>query len=293
MYIAYHFSRDWQNKDKKAIYSRILSMMAWLVFSFNTLYSSLSNKHLDYIDIGGGSLSYVTLIAQLLLVASSISIYVLKRKEGFKDLLSPFHGLLSLNQITLFSSIGLNVILLLKGVSGGYYLIKFSYFSFFVSGLVIILIVGVISTEKKSRLRKIKVPAIKARIIILTILLLWTSLPYFPLFIIANLNSKIPFNSPTLPLVAIYKNSQADQIRGNLILHGAEESRKAGLPVAIVGMNSGPDSQWANALSGYWSGYFNDFLEDSIDNEMQFRDDDFRKNQENRIIFYKDIGDNK
>lgn len=286
LYILIFFLTEKRCDERKSIIVKVFLLLAWMTFTYIVLRASISEHHLDYIAIGGGSISSVTVIAQITLLFTVITTYVMRKNIVKSELPTSFKNAFLLNEITLFTSFSLNLLLLLRGVSGGYYLIKFSYFSFFVSALVLLLLIGIESTGKKSRMRKFQTPKMKAKTLFVSTLLAWTFLPYFPIPHIANLNSKIPFNSPILPLKAIFQNSQADQTRANHILKSAKMSLENKMPVALIGLNSGPDSQWANSLSGHWSGFFNDFLEDAVDNEIQFRDKKFRNEVRNKVLFY-------
>jgi hypothetical protein len=286
LYILIFFLTGMRSDVPKSATVKVFLLLAWMTFSYNVLRASISEQHLDFIAIGGGSISFVTVIAQITSMFAVFATYIMRKNIGKSELPTSFKNAFLLNEITLFTSLCLNLLLLLRGVSGGYYLIKFSYFSFFVSGLVLLLLIGIESTEKNSRIRKFQTPKVKAKTLFATTLLAWTFLPYFPVAAIANLTSKIPFNSPTLPIKAIYQNSQADQTRANHILKAAKISVENKKPVALVGFNSGPDSQWVNSISGHWSGFFNDFLEDAIDNEVQFRDEKFRNQVRNNVLFY-------
>jgi hypothetical protein len=58
----------------------------------------------------------------------------------------------------------------------------------------------------------------------------------------------------------------------------------------LLSASSGPDTQWVNSLSGHWSAYLNNFLENKIDNEEEFRDPKFQESEKEILVFFDTEG---
>jgi hypothetical protein len=99
---------------------------------------------------------------------------------------------------------------------------------------------------------------------------------------------RIPFTSPFVNLVNIATGPTTSQKERILnIYSAAQASELSGKPVVVITNNSGPDTQWANSLSGNWSKELNEYLENKIDNEVEFRDPDFQARHKDNFDFYE------
>jgi hypothetical protein len=81
--------------------------------------------------------------------------------------------------------------------------------------------------------------------------------------------------------------SETQQIRIENVYSAAKLSMSTRKPVVLLSTNSGPDTQWVNSLSGNWSAYLNNFLENKIDNETEFRDPKFQEVNKEILVFFE------
>jgi hypothetical protein len=246
---------------------KIASAFIWLLFVFSVVRIAFEKNHVDFIAIGGGGFSIVVVTSQVvLLVGFILNISQLKSKR-----ISPAnldYELVVVNAILLFSLLSLNALLLYVGNSSGYYLAKFSYFAFIVGSINLFVTLSRMGT-------KIPTPPLTPMSILLMLTLAW------------YLVTRIPFTSPLVNLVNIATGPTASQEERILnIYSAAQASERSGKPIVVITNNSGPDTQWANSLSGNWSAKINAYLENKIDNEVEFRDPSFQARHKLDFDFY-------
>jgi hypothetical protein len=114
-------------------------------------------------------------------------------------------------------------------------------------------------------------------------------IPSFSSTPLQKLNSWIPFTSPFRPTIEVLEMSEAEELRIREIQTAAGMSRAINRPILVLSDSSAPDTQWANSISGHWSGFLNDFLEDEKENELQFRDKLFQKSIAGKVSIYQTI----
>jgi hypothetical protein len=122
---------------------------------------------------------------------------------------------------------------------------------------------------------KIPNPKVTATSVCLMIAVIWYLIP------------RVPFTSPFVNVVDIFMGpSEIEKARIVNVYSAAMFSEATKKPVVLLSTNSGPDTQWANALSGNWSAYLNGYLENKIDNELEFRDPKFQASNKEFFVFY-------
>lgn len=246
---------------------KILCAITWLVFVFAVVTIALEKNHVDFIGTGGGGISIVVVTTQIILLIGFI-LNVLQLKNKRIVAASPDYDLFILNTILLGSLVSLNALLLYLGNSSGYYLAKFSYFAFVLGSINLFVTLSRMGV-------KIPTPTLTPVSILLILALVWYLVP------------RIPFTSPFVNLVNIATGpttSQKERIAN--VYSAARASELSGKPIIVLTNNSGPDTQWANSLSGNWSAYINMFLENKIDNEIEFRDPSFQARHKLDFDFY-------
>ncbi len=253
--------------SRAPIFLKVVCVIAWLVFVFSVITIARQKNHVDFIGTGGGGISIVVVTTQIiLLIGFVLNSLQLRNKKIVTT--SPDYELFIVNAILLGSLVSLNALLLYLGNSSGYYLAKFSYFAFVLGSVNLFVTLSRMGV-------KIPTPALTPTSILLILALVWYLVP------------RIPFTSPFVNLVNIATGpttSQKERIT-NVYL-AARASKLSGKPIIVLTNNSGPDTQWANSLSGNWSAYLNSFLENKIDNEIEFRDPSFQARHKLDFIFY-------
>jgi hypothetical protein len=252
---------------KVPILIKISSSLLWLVFVYFVVTITFDKNHVDYIGIGEGSYSLVVGFTQIVLFVGLI-LNLLQLKNKLIKSFSSAYDLFIVNAILLGCLLGLNALIIYLGNSSGYYLIKFSYFAF---------ILGAINLFVTLSKNDFRIPTPSMTPLSIGIILAAT------LYLIARL----PFSSPFYNLVNIVAGpSMIQQERILNIYSAARVSESSGKPVVLLTSNSGSDTQWANSLSGNWSSYLNEFLENKIDNEIEFRDLNFQEQNKNNFVFF-------
>ena len=247
---------------------RALNTVIWIIFAYSVVALARGKNHVDFIGTGGGGLSLVVVATELILLAGLLlNSLQAKRKEIIFS--SSIGNLVIANAIVLVSLVGLNVLLVFMGNTTGYYLAKFSYFA------VIVGLINLFIALSKLNLG-IPTPRITASSICLIVAITWYLIP------------RIPFASPFVNLVNIASGpSETQQIRIENVYSAAKLSMSTRKPVVLLSTNSGPDTQWVNSLSGNWSAYLNNFLENKIDNETEFRDPKFQEVNKEILVFFE------
>ena len=246
---------------------KIVCAITWLVFVFAVVTIAREKNHVDFIDIGGGGISIVVVTTQIILLIGFI-LNVLQLKNKRIVAATPDYDLFIVNTILLGSLVSLNALLLYLGNSSGYYLAKFSYFAFVLGSINLFVTLSRMGV-------KIPTPTLTPVSILLILALVWYLVP------------RIPFTSPFVNLVNIATGPTASQKeRIANVYSAARASELSGKPIILLTNNSGPDTQWANSLSGNWSAYINMFLENKIDNEIEFRDPSFQARHKLDFDFY-------
>jgi hypothetical protein len=227
-----------------------------------------NKSHVDFIGIGGGGISLVVITTEVILLTGLLlNLLQVKRKEVTFP--SPTGNLIIGNAIVFVSLIGLNVLLIFIGNTTGYYLAKFSYFA------VIVGLINLFIALSKLNFR-IPSPQMTSSSICLIIAITWYMTP------------RIPFTSPLVNFVDIITGpSEIQKARIVSIYSAAKLSEASEKPVVLLSSSSGPDTQWVNSLSGNWSAYLNNFLENKIDNETEFRDPKFQEANKEILVFFE------
>ena len=246
---------------------KIVCAITWLVFVFAVVTIAREKNHVDFIGTGGGGISIVVVTTQIILLIGFI-LNVLQLKNKRIVAATPDYDLFIVNTILLGSLVSLNALLLYLGNSSGYYLAKFSYFAFVLGSINLFVTLSRMGV-------KIPTPTLTPVSILLILALVWYLVP------------RIPFTSPFVNLVNIATGPTASQKeRIANVFSAARASELSGKPIIVLTNNSGPDTQWANSLSGNWSAYINMFLENKIDNEIEFRDPSFQARHKLDFDFY-------
>lgn len=250
---------------------RVLCLVVATVFSYSVSALALNKSHVDFIGIGGGGISLVVIMTEVILLAGLL-LNLLQVKRGEVTFTSPIGNLVIGNSIVFTSLIGLNALLVFIGNSTGYYLAKFSYFA------VIMGLPNLFIALSKLNFR-IPSPRMTPSSICMIIAVIWYLIP------------RIPFTSPFVNLVDIVTGpSEIQKIRIVNIYSAAKLSEVTEKPVVLLSASSGPDTQWVNSLSGHWSAYLNNFLENKIDNEEEFRDPKFQESEKEILVFFDTEG---
>ncbi len=246
---------------------KIVCVIAWLVFVFSVITIAREKNHVDFIGTGGGGISIVVATTQIILLIGFILNGLQLRNKKIVTA-SPDYELFIVNAILLGSLVSLNALLLYLGNSSGYYLAKFSYFAFVLGSVNLFVTLSRMDA-------KIPTPALTPVSILVILALVWYLVP------------RIPFTSPVVNLVNIAKGPNASEKERIMNIYtAARASEASGRPIIVLTNNSGPDTQWANSLSGNWSAYMNAFLENKIDNEIEFRDPSFQERHKLDFDFY-------
>jgi len=247
---------------------KVASVIIWLIFAFSVITIAFEKNHVDFIGLGGGGISIVVVSTQsILLIGFVLNIIQIKHKKIISA--SSDYELFIVNAILLASLLGLNALLLYIGNSSGYYLAKFSYFGFILGSINLFVTLSRMNV-------KIPTPPMTPTSIFLILALALYLVP------------RIPFTSPFVNLVNIATGPTTSQKERILnIYSAAQASELSGKPVIVITNNSGPDTQWANSLSGNWSKELNEYLENKLDNEVEFRDPDFQARHKDNFDFYE------
>lgn len=246
---------------------KIASAFVWLLFTLSEVTIAFEKSHVNFIAIGGGGISIVVVGTQIVLIIGFILNLSQFKSKRISSLNSDFE-LFVMNAIFLFSLLSLNALLLYVGNSSGYYLAKFAYFAVIVGSINLFVTLSRMSI-------KIPTPPMTPTSILLILAIVWYLVP------------RIPFTSPFVNLVNIAKGPTASQKERIFnVYSAAQASEQSGKPIIVITNNSGPDTQWANSLSGNWSAYMNTFLENKIDNELEFRDPSFQERHKLDFDFY-------
>ena len=247
---------------------KALCVIIWIVFSYSVVALAWNKSHVDFIGIGGGGISLVVITTEVILLTGLLlNLLQVKRKEVTFP--SPTGNLIIGNAIVFVSLIGLNVLLIFIGNTTGYYLAKFSYFA------VIVGLINLFIALSKLNFR-IPSPQMTSSSICLIIAITWYMTP------------RIPFTSPLVNFVDIITGpSEIQKARIVSIYSAAKLSEASEKPVVLLSSSSGPDTQWVNSLSGNWSAYLNNFLENKIDNETEFRDPKFQEANKEILVFFE------
>jgi hypothetical protein len=278
LYYIYLLSRAIQSKLKSIYFGSIIIFMA---FVYEVIITATSHSHLDFISIGAGKIDPLVLVVYSVSIFSAALTYkALKMPLFLKS--ATLTNLSVINMLVLFSLLGLHGILIVGGNGSGYYLQKMAYFALIIGLLNIGIALQFQKLERNFLVSKVlKFNFNLTTLVLIFSVFLW-SIPqlYFAY-------SRLPIRSPLSNVMTILIGEDADVKRMNFhILKAAEFSITRRLPVVILSENTGPDTQWVNSLSGHWSGYLNNYLEDSIDNQGQFRNLDFQLNNDSIILFY-------
>jgi hypothetical protein len=278
LYYIYILSRAIQSNLKSIYFGSIIIFMT---FVYEVITTATSHSHLDFISIGAGKIDPLVLVVYSVSIFSAALTYKALKMPLFLRS-STLTNLSVINMLVLFSLLGLHGILIIGGNGSGYYLQKMAYFALIVG----LLNIGITLQFQKLERNFLVSKALKFNFNLTTLVLIFSvflwSIPqlYFAY-------SRLPIRSPLSNVMSILIGADADVKRMNLdILKAAELSITRQLPVAILSENTGPDTQWVNSLSGHWSGYLNNYLEDSIDNREQFRNSDFQLSNDGIILFY-------
>jgi hypothetical protein len=259
----------------------LVGIVVFALFTFRIISIATSRSHLDYISIGAGLPNPFVLIAYAVSIASLVMSYAALKKAPVKKS-GVLLNLFGINLFVSFSLFGIQGILISNGTYSGYYLQKMAYFALLVSFFTI-------SSSLKFYNQRLGIPLSRLAgnlhsplSFVLTMSILLLSIPQ-----VYRLYSYLPLRSPISNVKSILIGPNSSEQKTILTIFAAsEKSISSQTPVVVLSNNSGPDTQWVNSLSGYWSGYMNVFLEDKIDNEVQFRDGNFQKENKGRIIFY-------
>ena len=253
--------------SRGSIALKAMATLTWGIFSYSVVALAREKNHVDFIGTGGGGLSLVVITTELILL-TGLLINLLQAKRKEIDFKSSIGNLVTANATVFMSLIGLNVLLVLMGNTTGYYLAKFSYFAVIV-GLVN-LFIGLSQIKFK-----IPNPKVTATSVCLMIAVIWYLIP------------RVPFTSPFVNVVNTFMGpSEIEKARIANVYSAAMLSEAAKKPVVLLSTNSGPDTQWANSLSGNWSAYLNSYLENKFDNELEFRDPKFQASNKEFFVFY-------
>jgi hypothetical protein len=246
---------------------KIVCVIAWLVFVFSVITIAREKNHVDFIGTGGGGISIVVATTQIILLIGFILNGLQLRNKKIVTA-SADYELFIVNAILLGSLVSLNALLLYLGNSSGYYLAKFSYFAFVLGSVNLFVTLSRMDA-------KIPTPTLTPVSTLVILALVWYLVP------------RIPFTSPVVNLVNVAKGPNASQRERIMNVYtAARASEASGRPIIVLTNNSGPDTQWANSLSGNWSAYINTYLENKIDNEIEFRDPSFQERHKLDFDFY-------
>ena len=246
--IAFYFVR----RDFKPEILGYLNLIFWTVFVVKVVRDANANTQYEYISFGGGPpslLIYMVEISQFVIIIYSIRHIYMELKSIRKSILS---YMILANLITLVSLVGLHVIVLLNGEENSYYLTKFGYLN---SILMVIALAPLINDKARNfSFSRVKTTS---TLNLLALNLIWFGAPYAAIVV-----SYFPFRSPIVPIYSAAKAMSLESSeRVNLILSSALIGRKNERPVILISSQSGPDTQWVNAISGNWSQELNSILE--------------------------------
>ena len=259
---------------------KVVSMIVWLMFIFSIYMIAIEKNHVDFIDIGGGGINIVVVTIQIILfVGLVLNVLQVKNKEICSD--SSDYELFIVNAILLGCLLGLNALLFYTGDLSGYYLLKFAYFA---------IILGTINLFVTVSKINMTIPYIlmKPTSILLILALVWYPMTLNPYTSTLSSTFTNLAKTPFVTLVNITSGPSTNQRERILNIYSAAQfSKLSSKPVVVLTNNSGPDTQWANSLSGNWSAELNEYLENEIDNEIEFRDPDFQAQHKNTFVFYE------
>lgn len=258
----------------------------WVGFAIKIVLTSLSKSHLEYIDIGGGALEYGVLIITLF----SLTVFILGLRLKLSRVIEfslDLKVLNFVNLVLLINLIGLNSLTSFLGQGNGYYVRKFSYLVFMISLLTLFLnwFAKYVAKGKRGWITESRLQLLLRSGI--PLIIVWTMIPSFSSSPLQKINSWIPFTSPFRPSIELLEASDVKELRIQEIQKAAKISRATNRPILVLSDNSAPDTQWVNSISGHWSRFLNDFLEDDKENELQFRDKLFQKSIAEKVSIYQ------
>lgn len=239
------------------------NLIFWASYVIKAIRDANANTQYEYISFGGGPpslLIFMVEISQFIILIYSIRFIYVELKSFRKSI---FNYIILANLITLFSLIGLHTIVVLNGEKNSYYLTKFGYLN---SILMIITLAPLIN----AKIRELSFSKLKSTsaLNLLALNLVWFGAPYAAIVV-----SYFPFRSPMVPIYSAMKTMTPETSeRVSFILSSALIGKQKERPVVLISNQSGPDTQWINAISGNWSKDLNTILE-SGDLEVVIRNE--------------------
>ncbi len=250
-------------RDFKLEIAGFFNLIFWIALVLKVVRDANANTQYEYISFGGGPpslLVFMLEISQLIILIYSIRSTYVELKSVRKSI---FNLMILANLITLFSLVGIHTIVLLSGEENSYYLTKFGYLN---SILMVITLAPLIN----AKVREFSFSQLKSTsaLNLLALNLVWFGAPYAAIVI-----SYFPFRSPIVPIYSAAKTMTAETSeRASSILSSALIGKQRERPVVLISNQSGPDTQWVNAISGNWSQDLNSILE-SGDLEVMVRNE--------------------
>jgi hypothetical protein len=258
----------------------LINIGIWGVFTLNVFLTVKSDQkatpsQITFLAFGSGRFNLITVVVELLMLVTAIfSFYLFKRHKQY--LTCGLVELFVINLIVLACLYALNVFILYQGFNSSYYLTKFSYFSFCI--LIYSIFTCTFMIQHLTIPNNFK-PLTTLKITTLLVIYLSTN----------SVLSQISIYHIPTSLAKDYINYNVYLPKLESQIKAIKISMETNKPIIFLSNNSGPDTQWVNSISGNWSAYLNNFLENNIDNEVEFRQTDFRKNISGKILIYDSL----
>jgi hypothetical protein len=268
-------------KQKKLNLIQIIFLFAntimWAIYTLFVLLTIRSDQkaspsQISFLAYGQVDFNIPTIVVEVLMsLVLLFSVYLFAKYRQY--LTGKLTELYVVHALVLFCLIGLNIFMLSKGFKSSYYLTKFSYFALFIGTLTLFVSVFVfrdITKEKTFKpLTSFKITC--ALLLYLSMNSLFTQISNYHL-----LNS--------IAKDFIYYREVSSTLKSQL--QAVAISIDLGKPIIFLSDNSGPDTQWVNSISGNWSAYLNNFLENDFDNEKEFRSRNFQESTSDKILIF-------